>query len=215
MLRIATCLWDANELSPDNSRCFDHTWVDKLYRGWRRNLTVPFEFLLFTDRGRPVSNRIQQVRLDADEPDFGSMIEPFKIGGPIIVCGLDTVIVGNVDHLAHYCVRAKKMALPRDPYQPDRSINAVALVPSGLTHIYREWRGQNDMDWLRNFQWAAIDDLFPGQVVSAKYHLRIEKQPPHRAPSDVLPESAKVVYFHGKPKPHELGHLPWIKEHWA
>lgn len=214
MLKIATCLWDANEHSPENSRCFDYTWVDKLYRGFRKNLTVPFEFFLFTDRGRTVNVNVNQVRLETDDPDFGSMIEPFKMGGPLIVCGLDTVVVGNVDHLARYCFRDNKLGLPRDPYQPDRSINAIALVPSGHTHVWREWRGQNDMDWLRNFQWSAIDDFFPGQVASAKYHLGVAKQPPHEGPSE-LPEPTRIVYFHGKPKPHELGHLPWVKEHWV
>jgi hypothetical protein len=25
----------------------------------------------------------------------------------------------------------------------------------------------------------------------------------------------RIVYFHGNSKPHELQHLPWIREHWA
>ncbi len=31
------------------------------------------------------------------------MIEPFQLEGPLIVVGLDTVVVGNIDALADWC----------------------------------------------------------------------------------------------------------------
>lgn len=204
MIKIATCLWQPNEHSKPFSRCYDQTWVEKLYRGFSRNLTLPFEFVCFTDKKYWFSEPIKQVAITADEPDYGCMIEPFSLSGPKIVVGLDTVVLGNVDYLARYCLEGATLALPKDPYEFTRSINAIALVPAGNERIYSQWCGENDMDWLRQFEWKAIDDMWPDKVISLKAH-----DVRRRGTRD-----ADVVYFHGKPKPNDLTHLDWIKEHW-
>jgi hypothetical protein len=84
----------------------------------------------------------------------------------MILVGLDTVIVRNIDHFAHYCLTGDKIALPRNPYNAEQSINGVALVPAGHRKVFDDWRGENDMEWMRKFPWQPIDDLWPGQVVS-------------------------------------------------
>lgn len=204
MLIVATCLWDANERSEHFSRCYGEDWVDKLYRGFRRNLTVPFRFVVFTDRRRVFAEPVEQEMLAAATPDYGCLIEPFRLDAPMILAGLDTVITRNIDDMAEYCLAGARIALPRDPYQPDRAINAVALVPGGNRAVFDHWRGENDMAWLRRHETNFIDDLFPGQVLSLKFHdLR------RKGIGD-----ARIVYFHGEPKPPSLGHLPWIRAHW-
>lgn len=204
MLIVASCLWDPNSRTQDFSRGYDESWVDKLYRGFKRNLSEPFRFVLFTDRKRSFEEPVEQELLARNPPDYGCMIEPFRLDEPMILVGLDTIVVGNIDHMARYCLGASLIALPRDPYQPTRSINGVALVPRGHAGVATEWRGENDMEWLRRFPWEPIDDLWPGQVVSLKAH-RVR---------DVGLQDARIVYFHGRPKPPALGHLPWVRENW-
>jgi hypothetical protein len=121
----------------------------------------------------------------------------------MILTGLDTVITGNVDHLAKYCLTSDVIALPRDPYAKERACNGVALVPAGNAKVYEDWRGENDMEWMRKQPHQFIDDLFPDQVVSYKGHVM------EHGVGD-----ARIVYFHGRMKPHELSDLPWIAEHW-
>ncbi len=204
-LHVVSMLWDANAHSLPNSRCFNETWATKLLHGFTRNLTIPFKFILFTDHERDLPREIIQERItSSSEPGYGSFTEPYRLNAPMILVGLDTVIVKNIDHLAAYCLTNKKIALPRDPYQPDRSINGVALVPPGHAHVYETWQGENDMVWLRTFDVNFIDDLFPGQVLSCKAHDVRKKGL----------QGARVVYFHGRPKPHELMKLQWIKDHW-
>lgn len=204
MLHVATMLWDANEKSQSFSRCYDESWVDKLYRGFKRNLTQPFRFVVFTDRARKFCDGIDQERLATKDPSYGCCIEPFRLNEPSIIVGLDTIIVRNIDHFADYCLSEGRLALPRDPYAPERSINGVALVPAGNRHIYDDWRGENDMEWLRQQPTTFIDDLWPGQVVSLKAHDVRRKGL----------QDARIVYFHGDPKPPSLLHLDWVKEHW-
>jgi hypothetical protein len=202
-LTVSTCFWRANRHSAPSSRCYDETWVDKLYRGFKRNLTEPFRFVVLTDREYEFADGVEQERLGTEEPDWSSMIEPFRIEGPLIVAGLDTIITGNLDRFAHWCRTADRLALPRSPGKP-YACNAIALVPKGKTDIYVRWTGQNDMEWLRLQDHVLIDDVWGAdQVVSFKQHVR---------PKGL--GRARVVYWHGSPKMHELLHLDWVRENW-
>lgn len=204
MLVVATCLWDANKHSLPTSLCYDETWVDKLYRGFKRNLSMRFRFVLFTDKLRKFVEPIDQEILSSPLPDYGSFTEPYRLNQPMILVGLDTVIVGNLDHFWNYCFTADKIALPRDPYQPARSINGVALVPAGQRKIWDNWRGENDMEWLRKHDTSFIDDMWPGHCLSLKFH----------KVRDLGIQDARIIYFHGRPKPSDVKGLPWMVAHW-
>ena len=204
MLHVATCLWRPNNSSHAFSRGYDESWVVKLWRGVSRHLNIPFRFVLFTDEPRQgLPHQIRQEPLKRRPIDYGSFTEPYRLGEPMILIGLDTVIVGNIDHLANYCLSEKTIALPRDPYCPERCCNGVALVPAGRQDVYERWQGENDMEWLRAQPHVFIDDLFPGEVVSYKGSVV------GRGLGD-----ARIVYFHGVPKMSDLTGLGWIKEHW-
>jgi hypothetical protein len=202
-LAIVSLLWDANEHSRDFSAMYDETWVERLYWGFERNLTQPFEFILYTDRAREFTVPVTQYRLPNVALNYGHCILPYKLGRPMILVGLDTVVTGNCDALAEYCMTADHFACPRDPYYPHQVCNGVALVPAGLQRIGLEWAGANDMEHVRKYAPRVIDDLFPGQVVSYKGSVK----------KDGLGD-ARIVYFHGEEKPHQLTDLDWISEHW-
>lgn len=204
MLTVATLLWQPNKASRSFSTMYDETWVERLYRGFRRNLTRPFRFVVFVDRAYSFAEPdIEQQALRDPEPSYASCIEPYRLGEPMILVGLDTVVTGNIDHLADYCLTADRFALPRDPYHPRIACNGVALVPAGHQMIGLAHRGENDMEWVRRFPHELIDLVFPGQVQSFKGHVE------RRGLGDT-----RIVYFHGEKKPHQLGHVDWIKDHW-
>lgn len=204
MLSVVTLLWAPNAKSYQFSRCYDETWVEKLYRGFRRNLTVPFRFRCFVDTFRQFQEPIEQILIVQRPIGYGSCIEPYKLNEPMILVGLDTVILGNIDHMAEYCLREHRIAVPRDPFEPSKVCNGVALVPAGNRDVYDAWTGQNDMQWMRLREGLSLlDDLFPGEVVSYKGHAK-----EHGI------EGAKIVYFHGNPKMSEIQDRP-ILAHWT
>lgn len=207
MITVATLLWDANEHTQAFSRGYDEEWVNRLYRGFRRNLTRAFRFAVLTDRGRTFAHpEIEQERMKAERPSYADCIEPYRLGVPMILCGLDTVVTGNCDALADCALDGPMLALPRDPYAPERACNGVAIVPKGKADIYDRWQGENDMEWLRAQPHAFLDDLYPGHVVSYKGHVK------KRGLGD-----ARIVFFHGYEKAPEAMRQPegqWIKEHW-
>lgn len=202
-LAVVTLLWDANDESYAFSSMYDESWVEKLYRGFRRNLTLPFEFICFTDRERAFAEPVTQYRITSKKPSYADCIEPYRLGRPMILVGLDTVVTGNVDHLARHCLESSMIAVPRDPFFPETVCNGVALVPEGHEWIWARHRGENDMDWIRSLaRKEVIDDLYPSHVVSYKGHVMFEGV-----------GDARIVFFHGEQKPHQLDE-PWIREHW-
>lgn len=205
MLNVVSLLWDANAGSHPFSQCYDESWVLRLRDGFARNLTRPHRFVLFTEKQRDLPPEIVQEKLSTDAPSYANCIEPYRLNEPMILVGLDTVIVGNIDHMADYCMYDHHIALPADPNKPHVKCNGVALVPGGLRHIYDNWSGENDMHWMNQQLHKSTDIVFPGEVVSYKCHV---KPSPHGI------RGARIVYFHGKEKPHELTDLPWVREHW-
>src|SRR5690606_41624298 len=129
MLTFATLLWDANRSSKSFSRMYTEEWVEKLYRGFRRNLTVPFRFVCLTDWQRTFTERaIEQDRIKAARPSYASCIEAYRIDGPMILVGRDTMVVGNIDHLAAWCETANVKSLHCDPIRTQIARTVEALV---------------------------------------------------------------------------------------
>lgn len=204
MLTVCTLLWQPNAASRSFSTMYDEGWVEKLHRGFRRNLTIPFRFICFTDRRRKFAEPdIEQERIRAESPDYSTCIEPYRLGVPMVLVGLDTVVVGNCDKLAEYCLSASRPAFPVDPYRPQQVCNGVGLVPAGWQIVATSHRGENDMEWVRSFPHERIDSLFPGQVQSYKGAVK------KRGLGDT-----RICFFHGQEKPYQLSHVQFVQEHW-
>ena len=183
---------------------YNEAWVEKLYWGFKRNLTLSFDFVLYTDRRRGLIGEIEQrIIKGLGRRGYGDCIIPYELGKPMILVGLDTIVTGNIDKLAHYCFTGTKLMLPRDPYHKEQACNGVALVPRGHRDVALLHRGENDMEWVRKFPHLFLDDELPGYVRSYKGH--VEKHGLN---------DTRIVYFHGEKKPHQLRHVEWIKQHW-
>lgn len=209
MINVACAFWDANRLSKQFSRHYTEADVCALYRGFKKHLSVPFRFICWSERERDYAERgIEQRRLVAETPSYGCLTQCYELNEPMIMVGLDTVIVGNLDHIAAYCIGGEKPAVPIDPFFPQTVCNGVSLVPGGNDWLWKEYEGQNDMDWIRD-SWKAgrvvtLDKMFPNQIVSYKAEVRQRG----------LSEDTRIVYFHGEAKMHELPHVGWIAKHW-
>ncbi len=209
MINVGCCLWDANRLSKQFSRHYTEADVCALYRGFKKHLNVPFRFICWSERERDYAEKaIEQRQLRDANPSYGSLTQCYELNEPTIMVGLDTVIVGNLDHIAAYCLGGDKPAVPIDPFKPETVCNGVSLVPGGNDWLWTEWDGRNDMDWIRD-NWKAgriraFDSLFPNQIVSYKASVR----------EFGLTDDTRIVYFHGEHKMHELPHIGWISKHW-
>lgn len=207
-ITIATMIWHPTRESYPFSRIYDESWVLKLFAGVARNLTAfAPRFVCYVDEPRDLPDWVAQRPIANRPAGYRDFTQPYELGGPMMLMGLDTVIVGDIDPLAAYCFDAQRLALPAAIYRRNTVCNAVALVPAGHEWVYAQWDGSNDMAWLRlqhkRGKVDVLDRLFPGQIVSYKEKVK-------RFGLD----RARIVFFHGEEKPHELGDLAWIREHW-
>jgi len=183
--------------APEFSRCYTPEWVDKLYYGILRNYKWPFKFICLTNE--PRSSFKERIETRPLQMTHWSNInlQLYGVEGRLVCMGLDTIIVGGLHEIFSY---RGALALPRDPYDKERPCNAVVLMRGPRPDIVSK-QGVSDMGAFVNEKFEWLDDLFPGQIVSYKGHVKEHGM------------DARIVYFHGTPKPHEL-HDPWIKECW-
>lgn len=187
--------------------------MDKLYRGIERNLTVPFRFVCFCDEDYRFYEPVQVLPLELPCRNMFSLLEPFREDlGRVLFMGLDTVIVGNIDDIAGY---SGPFAMTRDPNNPKIGCSGVMAFPhtpqiwqdvkENLTDRMGRYTMANcpsDMIYLNSFPHEYLDDHFAG-IYSYKVHIKRQR-----------PDDARIVYFHGREKPHEIEE-DFVTRHWV
>lgn len=191
-------------------------YVAKLREGVRRQLTLPHRFQVITDDA--ASNYRGMVVKPAAHAGWWEKIRLFKPGmfkgNRVLFLDLDTFLVGNIDHIAAY---AGHFATLHDFWRPQGLGPAVMLFDADwAAHIYEEWAAEGfpmddprgDQAWIENRNQGRmrrdvdiLQDLFPGEFVSYKTHC-----------ANGIPDGARVVCFHGKPRPHEAS--GWAADFW-
>lgn len=189
-------------------------YVNRLAAMVERNTTVPHEFVCLTDDNRGVLFQGFHVEpIGTDLPGWWSKLilfkpHPYLAGRRVLFLDLDTVIVGNMDFLLEY---TGKFAILRDFYQQAGYGSAIMSIAPGIgSYLWERFTPEimqcfaGDQDWIRRHSVCEIwQDLHHGKIVSYKVHCQ-----------DGLPADARVVCFHGEPRPHQVTHLNWMQEAW-
>jgi len=211
MITIACVLRSGGVYAPE--------WVWALKRGLHRHLPleIQWEFRVLSDLDcfGPWGNK-----LDHRWPGWWAKMELFRPGlfnGPVLYLDLDTLIVGDLTEIASYS--GDPLALLSDFYRPYNGQSGMMMWTPGpqSAWIWDNWVRQPDY-WMRNYHGDGnvidslstqypehvnrLQDLFPEQIVSYKVHARLG-----------MPTNARVVCFHGYPKPNnkECG---WAYAEW-
>ena len=178
-------------------------YVRRLQAAVERNLTLPHRFVCLTDAD------IEGVEcLPARFPGWWEKVRMFEPGlfkGRVLFLDLDTLILENIDHVAAY---SGHFATLHDFWRPEGLGPAVMLFePEWAGFIYQEWSAEHftmldprgDQGWIENRHQGRmrkevdiLQTLFPGEFVSYKTHC-----------TKGVPEGARVVCYHGRPRPHE------------
>ena len=100
---VACVLYQGQDVPAHSLGIFTPEWVDRLYRGIKRNTTRPFRFVCFVDREYEFKEPIESIPLKLPYRNMFSLLEPFSEDlGQVLFMGLDTIITGNIDHLMDY-----------------------------------------------------------------------------------------------------------------
>lgn len=186
----------------------------------RRNLpeNFPGQFVCFTDNPVGLDVSIVARELPCDLKGWWGKLWLFKNGhfadgDRVLYFDLDTVIVGALDLVVKY---DGPFAILRDFYRDDGLQSAVMAWPANtMDHVWAVWNkfGRpesmgGDQAWLEEifeadaFKPDVWQELYPKAFVSFKKDCG-------RLP----PRGAKVVVFHGEPRPHNCG-SDWVADLW-
>lgn len=194
-------------------------YVRRLRAALNRNCRVPFEFATMTDMRLEGSHHFgQRIELTDKLPGWWSKMEVFKHSdrlGDILYIDLDTVIVGDITAIASMC---GAMIMIGGFKSPDRRGSGLMHIPAGFgERIYEAFMVNpteqmalysGDQEFILSVigDCATWQETLPGHIVSFKHH----------CDSEGYPNNARVVAFHGQPRPHEAAiNTPWVERSWG
>lgn len=223
-LNIICFLWKGDRWTDGHQ---GEEYVNKLYRGVQRNLSIPHRFICLTDREYPeIDKNIEQFRIHTPlwngcMPKISMYNPDLGLTGQVFSLDIDLVITGSLDDMCSYrgdfCTRSKfRQGLT---HLVDGDIVGFKISPKIVKKVWEPFitdpkaidryaRGRERYYYRKIFEKDHIDFwqiLYPGQMFSYKNHLNR---------GQALPEDARIVSFHGRPRPHEVLHINWIKENW-
>jgi hypothetical protein len=160
-------------------------------------------------------------KLSVHNPDY------FSLRGRLLLIDLDTIITGNIDHFVQYGGELATRMTFREPGQSggdliafenggEMSLNLWRKITTYHDELIKMTEGRErfvyrSRDWTPQPEFWS--DLFPGEYVSYKRHIR-----PY---NNVLPAGVRLVSCHGLntngPRPHHLLEqgIDWVKEYWT
>lgn len=210
--------WDNAELGKE--------YINRLFAGVSRNLTLPFKFTCFLQKGidrKDINKNITVVYFDS--PSWLGCLPKLKAFDPsngfvnrVIVLDLDLVITGNLDDMFSYSgrfmTRSTFKLLPDMlsggdiVFFPARTFPFWALLTEQKERTEEITGGRERFVYRQYFKMIGMDFVqvkYPNQIFSYKRHVR-------QANGKLAP-NCRIVSCHGKPRPHEIQET-WIKEYW-
>lgn len=220
-----------------NYRGIGARYVNSLFAGCTRNLTVPFRFICFTDEQKGLAANIEPKSVPTGLVGWYNKIalfrsDAFPRGERVVYLDLDSVVVGNIDFLARY---DGKFATLESPWGYGGINSSVMAWKAGdYDFVWDRWASAGfppteggDQSWIveRVPDAVRLQHLFPGRLLSFKLECGKDRTIPRTSwqtrwrvfkrkyISAALPASASVVYFHGQPKPDNC-RIRWVRKAW-
>ena len=143
-----------------------------------------------------------------------SMMEAFRITGQVVVTGIDTVLVGNLD-----CIWDVVADMSPDDFYLMRSFNKMRTYGNNPM----AWNG----DWSKLIYDFSIEDCYKykleqeytnkklksigANIKVLDEHFTIRSFKHYYMTGDAKLSDAEFLIFHGFPRPHQVT-LPWVQE---
>jgi len=112
---------------------YSEEWIDKLYRGISRNLSIPFEFVCLSN----VSTKYVTIPLLSNSNHYWNKVELFRkelFSGPVLYLDLDVIICKDITKVIQ-SLPVDKFLMVQEPYRD--IINSSVMYWNGdYSHLY-------------------------------------------------------------------------------
>lgn len=176
--------------------------------------TLP-RFICLSDQWQVLRRmNIEAYPLQYNWPGWWSVIELFLLKGSILVTGLDTILIRDMDSLGNVALKAKEnefyMMRAFRPWVRNYISGFIAWngdfsfiveeFKNNYEKITSSYRGEQDFTQSlikkkKGYKVKPIDDEVKGGLYSYKWHIRQR---------GFIPTDTKAILFHGKPRPFDV-----------
>jgi len=198
---------------------FDSTYVRKLQNAVKRHLNLLYEFICLTDD--PTIDFCKTIPLKHNWKSWWSKIELFRPDLDLGMClyfDLDVVMLKNIDIL----FAQKQSFIGLQPFNPLKRDNPY-LINSSIM----KWQSAGEFNYIyEQFQMKEVGEKFRGdQDYIGNQLVKKNKEITHwqslvdgiysykRHCLGGLPKDARIVCFHGRPRPCNIVEK-WVEENW-
>lgn len=212
---------------------YDTAYVSRLQAGIATNLSMPHRFVCLSDIDVPC----ERIPLVHGWPSWWAKMELFKLQGAVLYFDLDTIITGEIDQLATWITKPwNYLLMLKDFYRHNRSsgilgwngdVSAVfdefresyaskatfKQMPKATYMIVNGRQFRGDQEWLREYlknENSQLSAIMAQDIMFGIYSYKVNIRPTGKAPDD-----AKIICFHGRPRPAELPANHELRKYWC
>ncbi len=189
----------------DGRRQYDASHVERLREMVAKHLSTIHRFVCLSDVDVPC----EKIDLTEDRIGWWAKIELFRPGlfeGRVLYLDLDVTVVGELDEIAHY---PEPFAAIKDWLRPTINSSVMVWDVGVMDHVFLNLsdddveRLHGDQDWITE-QMPEVK-IFPREwCVSYRKSVVPLRRFMLPGQSVAVPPGAKIVVFHGFPKPWEV-----------
>jgi len=220
-LNVVCFLWDGDRWDVEAHKGYDY--VNTLYRSVQRNLSLPHRFICLSNLDKTRFEPGIEV-LPLNPPSWKGclpkvcMFDPeLGLKGRVFSLDIDVVITGSLDDMAScelpiivrssfiypHLLDGDVVGFQISDEMAEKVWTPLKTTPRWVEHV----TGGRERFWYREVfghKMARYQIEYPGQLLSYKNHIQ---------GIGVLPENARIVSCHGRPRPHEINER-WAIENW-
>lgn len=205
-------------------------YVNRLYHGVKNNLSIPHRFICFADKYSDKLNPHIEV-LPLAVPNWRWNLKKMilykpnnGLTGRVLALDLDILITGSLDDIVmrdDWFITCRGAFAKKGEYKVGGSV--IGFDAGNFVLQSRLWQPllngtRKKIESItqgserKYFSMMLGDIVFwqdklPGQILS--YKVDIKRKGLNKKPKD-----ARIIRFHGRPRPHEVKNEPIIKEYW-
>ena len=204
---------------------YNQTWVDRLYKSFCRNLSIPFNFYCFTNDLD--QNNVDYKLIPLEHRSWGwwnkfEMFQKNMFTGPCLYCDIDNLICKNITFDITK-LSSDKLLLPKEPYKNILNC-AVMYWNTDLSFLYDEYVNKKEF-MIKNYSYATKTQPATGdQGYLADFHRDkidiFDNHLPdgffgwkhHKVETQIKDPS--ILIFTSSEKPTNNMHLDIVKNNW-
>ncbi len=217
---------------------FPPEYVNNLYRGVRRHLTVPHRFVCLTDDPEGLDPGVEVRPLLEDLPGWWNKLALFKprlhdLTGTVLFFDLDMIVIRNIDALARY--PGEFLAILATQGETEYWSGLLRFPVGRYSQLWEQFEPRKeevireivgDQDWIN----ACAGNRHAQGVRSRRARLLWPEVTPESSLIEPLPRNwfssykrdlkgredrlsrdTRVIVFHGVPMVHEVD---WVGKYW-